>query len=223
MTQKTSTKQEELKKRVGQVLRSLKKEYPDAHCALIYNNPFQLLIATILSAQCTDVRVNKVTPGLFKKYPTVKAFAEAPLTDIEEAVKSTGFYRNKAKSIKFCSRDILELHGGEVPNELEKLVKLRGVGRKTANVVLGNAFNIPGMVVDTHIGRLSYRFGFSKYNKEAVKVEQDLMKIIPKPRWTQFCHEMIYHGRALCEARTPKCTQCPMQKFCPKIGVTRSS
>jgi len=210
------------KNRVTKILSILSKTYPDAKCALYFDGPFQLLVATILSAQCTDVRVNIVTPDLFKQFPTSKVFSKAELQDIETAIKSTGFYKNKAKSIKSSSIDIEEKYDGEVPGRLEELVKLRGVGRKTANVVLGNAFGVPGITVDTHIGRLSRRLGFTKHN-DPVKVEFDLMDVIPKKKWTQFCHEMIYHGRQVCNSRKPKCSECPLIKYCPQKGVTNKA
>jgi endonuclease-3 len=210
----------EVKRRAGQVVRALKKEYPAVHCALVHNSPFELLVATILSAQCTDVRVNIVTPALFKKYPDPAAFAAAPLPAIEKAIQSTGFYRNKAKSIKAASTAIVEEHGGEVPDTLDELVNLAGVGRKTANVVLGVAFGkATGVVVDTHVGRLSRRLGLTA-NDDAVKVEADLMAIIPKKEWIDFSHRLIAHGRQVCIARKPKCDVCVMNDFCPRIGVT---
>src|SRR5262245_26653376 len=167
------------KNRARRLQSGLAKLYPDAHCALDYKNPLQLLIATILSAQCTDVRVNMVTPGLFARYPDANAFAEADQTELEQAIKSTGFFRSKAKSIKACCTAIIEKHGGQVPNTMEELVAMPGVGRKTANVILGNAFNVPGIVVDTHVSRLAYRMGLSKAN-EPEKIERDLMAIVPK-------------------------------------------
>ncbi len=198
------------------VLTCLKKTYPDAHCVLGHQNPFQLLCATILSAQCTDERVNKVTPALFKKYPGAAAFSKASLKDVEELVKSTGFYKNKARSIVECAKAIVEKYGGQIPKTLEELTSLRGVGRKTANVVLGNAYGIPGLVVDTHVGRLSRRLGFTK-QKDPVKVEFELMKIVPKQEWTLFSHLLIYHGRNRCTARKPDCVHCELTDLCPKI------
>ncbi len=210
----------EVKRRAGQVVRALKKEYPEVHCALVHNSPFELLVATILSAQCTDARVNIVTPPLFKEYPDPAAFAAAPLPAIEKAIQSTGFYRNKAKSIKAASTAIVDHHGGEVPGTLDELVNLAGVGRKTANVVLGVAFGkATGVVVDTHVGRLSRRLGLTA-NDDAVKVEADLMAIIPKREWIDFSHRLIAHGRQVCIARKPKCDVCVMNDFCPRIGVT---
>ena len=209
----------EVKKAVGRVLRRLKADYPDVECALMYRSPFQLLIATILSAQCTDQRVNMVTKDLFRKYRKPADFATAPLKDIESAVKSTGFFRNKAKNIKSCSAELVEKHQGKVPQNLEALVELAGVGRKTANVVLGTAFGIPtGVVVDTHVGRLSRRLGLTK-QKDPVKVERDLMRVLPKREWINFSHRMIHHGRQICAARKPLCEKCSMNKFCPQIDV----
>ena len=203
----------------AKVLRRLKADYPEAPCALNHKSPFQLLIATILSAQCTDKRVNLVTKDLFRKYKKPADFAAAPLKDIEKAVQSTGFYRNKAKNIKTCSTQLLERHGGKVPKELEPLVGLAGVGRKTANVVLGTAFGLAtGVVVDTHVGRLSRRLGLTEA-KDAVKVERDLIKLLPKKEWIQFSHRMIHHGRAICSARRALCDECSMKRFCPRVGV----
>lgn len=198
--------------------KALAKLYPDAHCALTHQSPLQLLVATILSAQCTDARVNMVTPALFEKCPDAKAFAEADLRELEQMIKSTGFFRNKAKNIKECCRAIVAEHGGKVPDTLEELVKLPGIGRKTANVVLGDAFGVPGITVDTHVGRLSRRIGLTNHT-DPVKVEHDLMKLIPKKAWTIFSHRMIFHGRQVCFARKPNCDGCLLKTFCPKIGV----
>jgi endonuclease III len=209
----------EVQARGKKVVAALRKEYPDAVCALVHRSPFELLVATILSAQCTDERVNMVTPALFKKYPDPAAFAAAPLPAIEKAIQSTGFFRNKAKSIKACSQALVKNHGGEVPQRLESLVELAGVGRKTANVVLGVAYGkATGVVVDTHVGRLSRRLGLTE-NDDPVKVEADLMELLPKKEWIDFSHRMIYHGRQVCVARRPRCEACVMQSFCPKIGV----
>ena len=188
--------------------------YPAAHCSLTYSNPLQLLIATILSAQCTDARVNKVTPALFKKYLDARAFAEADQLEMERMIHSTGFFRNKAKSIREACNDIVKKHDGHVPDTLEELFALRGVGRKTANVVLGNAFKIPGMVVDTHVGRISRRLGLTRQT-DPVKVEQELMQLFPNQRWTPLGHEMILHGRKYCKAPTPRCDGCPLLEICP--------
>lgn len=201
-----------------EALKVLRREYPEAECSLTHESPYQLLIATILSAQCTDERVNLVTPALFKKFGTPKKMAAAEPPEIEELVRSTGFYKNKARSLKECSRDIVEKHGGKVPDKLEDLVALRGVGRKTANVVLGNAFDTPGLVVDTHVGRLSRRLGFTKQN-DPEKVEQEMMEIVPREDWTDFAHLLISHGRAICTARKAMCENCPVSRLCPKVGV----
>ena len=185
-----------------------------------FRSPLELLIATILSAQCTDVRVNVVTPALFAKYPDAAAYANADLRKLETLIRPTGFFRNKAKSIQGCCRILVEKHGGQVPRTIEELVALPGVGRKTANVVLGNAFETPGITVDTHVGRLSRRLGFTKH-EDAVKVEHDLMALFPKKDWTIASHRLIFHGRQICFARKPKCDECALAKLCPKIGVAR--
>jgi len=205
--------------RTQKILSALKRVYPDAHCELNFGNPLQLLAATILSAQCTDKRVNLVTAELFKKYKIAKDFAAAPLADIEEAVKSTGFFRNKAKNIKACCTALVEKFGGEVPRSMGELHALAGVGRKTANVVLGNAFGInEGVVVDTHVTRLSNRLGLAK-GTDAVKLEQDLMKLVPQDDWALFSHLLIWPGRRRCDARKPDCVHCEIQNLCPQIGV----
>ncbi len=199
--------------RAKKITKLLYKHYPDAHCALNYKNALELMVATILSAQCTDERVNIVTKDLFKKYKKAKDYAEAPIEDLEEMVRSTGFYRNKAKNIQAACVDIVEKYKGKVPNKLEELVELAGVGRKTANVVLGNAYDVPGVVTDTHVIRLSRLMGLSK-NTDPVKLEFDLMEIIAKKDWVQFCHMMIWHGRKICVARRPDCENCPIQPHC---------
>ncbi len=205
--------------RTQKILSALKRTYPNAHCELNFGNPLQLLIATILSAQCTDKRVNIVTAELFKKFKTAKDFAGAPLAQIEEAIKSTGFFRNKAKNIKACCATLVEKFNGEVPRTMDELHALAGVGRKTANVVLGNAFDINvGVVVDTHVTRLSNRLGLAK-GTDAVKLEQELMKLVPQDDWTLFSHWLIWHGRRRCDARKPDCANCEIQKLCPRIGV----
>lgn len=209
----------ERKKQATKVLRRLKADYPDAQCALVHDSPFELLIATILSAQCTDERVNIVTQELFAQLPTPADMAAAPIKKLEKLVQSTGFFRNKAKNIKACAQALVDDHGGEVPQDLDILVNLPGIGRKTANVVLGTAFGIPtGVVVDTHVGRLSRRLSLTT-ETDAVKVERDLMDILPKKSWIDFSHRMIHHGRAICNARKPKCDACSMRKFCPQVGV----
>ena len=200
------------------IARRLAKLYPDAECALRHENPLQLLIATILSAQCTDTRVNKVTPALFRRYRTAEAFAEAKLSELEEAVRTTGFFRNKAKNIKACCERIVKRHGGQVPRTMEELLELAGVARKTANVVLGNAFDVPGLVVDTHVGRLARRMGMTA-QKNPVKVEADLCRLLPAKIWTDFSHWMIHHGRRVCSARKPRCEECSLNEVCPRAGV----
>jgi endonuclease-3 len=207
-----------LRSRARRIVRLLAKGYPDAHCALHYENPLQLLIATILSAQCTDVRVNLVTPGLFARYRDGHAFATANPGELETAIQSTGFFRNKAKNIIACCRQIVDQHGGAVPDTMEALVHLPGVGRKTANVILGNAFDVPGITVDTHVGRLSRRMGLTQAT-DPEKVEADLMELIPKKEWTMFSHRMIFHGRQVCQARKPNCEGCALAAVCPKIGI----
>lgn len=218
--QKVSVRLQEKQRRMREILRILKRLYPEAHCALIHKNPFELLIATILSAQCTDERVNLVTPPLFEKYPDAQAMSEAPLRDLEKLVQSTGFYKNKALSLKTTAELLVEKHGGEVPADQDALVALRGVGRKTANVVLGNCFGIPGIVVDTHVGRLCRRMGFTRAN-DPVKVEHEMMEIIDREDWTLSNHLLIDHGRNLCSARRPLCEECPLSTLCPKVGVAR--
>lgn len=198
---------------IKSILKILKGTYPDVKTALQYRGELELLIATILSAQCTDKRINQVTEALFKQLRTAKDFAEAPLSDLEEMIRPTGFYRNKAKRIKACCKALLENHGGKVPDNMEDLVQLPGVGRKTANVILGSHFGIPGIVVDTHVKRVCQRIGFTD-EKDPVKIEFDLMALIPKKDWIDFSHQMIRHGRALCKARNPNCPECPMGKLC---------
>ena len=200
------------------IYRILSKEYPDACCELDFESPFQLLVATVLSAQCTDKRVNAVTPQLFAKYPNVKKMANAKISDIEKIIKSTGFFRAKARNIKALSEAITFRYNGEVPAVLEELVTLPGVGRKTANVVLGNAFDIPGLTVDTHFGRLVRRFGWTE-ETDPVKVERDVAKLIPKKEWTHLSHRLIWHGRRICHSRKPACGACPLAKHCPSFGI----
>jgi len=205
--------------RTRKIIAGLKRTYPDAHCELNYTNPLELLIATILSAQCTDKRVNLVTAELFKKYRTATDFAKASLEDLEQAIKSTGFFRNKAKSIKSCCQALVDRHSGEVPRTMELLTELGGVGRKTANVVLGNAFNVnTGIVVDTHVARLSQRLGLTKA-EDAGKIELELMTLVPQKEWTLFSHWLIWHGRRRCYARNPDCANCEILNLCPRIGV----
>jgi endonuclease-3 len=207
--------------RTQKIISALKQTYPGAHCELNFSNPLQLLIATILSAQCTDKRVNIVTAALFQQYRSAKDFADAPLADIEAAVKTTGFFRNKAKNIKACCAALVKRFGGEVPRTMDELHALAGVGRKTANVVLGNAFDINvGVVVDTHVTRLSNRLGLVK-GTDAVKLEQELCKLMPQNEWTLFSHLLIWHGRRRCMARNPDCAKCEIRHLCPQIGVLK--
>jgi endonuclease-3 len=206
--------------RARQIIKDLYKLYPEAKCSLDYKTPFQLLIATMLSAQCTDVRVNLTTPALFEKYKSPKEFSEADISDLEQLVRSTGFYKNKAKNIKACAQSVVEKYKSLVPQTMDELHGLAGVGRKTANVVLGNAFGVPSMVVDTHVTRLSNRLGWVKTD-DAVKIETQLMKIIEKKYWTDLSHLLIYHGRAICMARSPLCEKCRLSPICPKIGLEK--
>ena len=203
--------------RVKNIWPILKKTYPEAKTALDFKNPLELLIATILSAQCTDTRVNMVTKELFKKYKSADQWAQADIKDIESDIKSTGFYRNKAVSIKEACAMIIEQFNGAVPNTMVQLLQLRGVGRKTANVVLGNAFGMPAIACDTHVIRLSRRLGLSA-NSDAVKLEFDLAEIVPKKNWTLFSHLLILHGRNICKARKPDCENCPVSKYCPSAN-----
>ena len=200
-------------KRIKAIIRILEKAYPDAKTALQYKNPLELLVATVLSAQCTDERVNKVTQDLFKKYRSAEDYARVDLPDLEEDVRPTGFYRNKAKAIKGFSTELVEKYKGQVPANLDDLVSLKGIGRKTANLVLGEAFGIPGIVVDTHVLRISQRIGLAK-EKDPVKVEFELMEIVPKNKWTRFSNLLILHGRAVCTARKPRHEDCQIVDFC---------
>src|SRR5665213_284140 len=209
--------------RVAAILDALRKTYPNVVCALVHHNAFELTIATILSAQTTDVGVNKATPELFRMYPTPKALASASLTEIEPLIKTTGFYRAKAKNIQGAARVLVEKFGGKVPQTVEEMIQLPGVARKTANVGLGSWFGIPsGVVVDTHVLRLSTRLGLTK-NTDPVKVEMDLQKVIPRDRWIQFSHELIHHGRQVCVARKPRCVDCSLEKLCNSSDKTWSS
>lgn len=206
---------EQLKERTQRIIRALKKTYPDATCALNHSNPVELLIATILSAQCTDERVNLVTATLFRKYPTVADYANADPAELEKDISSINFFRNKARSIQTTARLLLEKHNGSLPKTLEELTQLAGVGRKTANVVLGTAFGIPtGVVVDTHVARLTQLLGLTK-NKDAEKIEQDLIELVPKKEWIDFSHRLIWHGRRICKARKPNCAECSLEPLCP--------
>jgi endonuclease-3 len=207
------------KARAIEVFARLKRAYPDAHVELDYETPLQLLMATILSAQCTDKRVNMVTPSLFKRFPTAQALADARQEELEEMIKSTGFFRNKAKSLIGLGKALVERHGGAVPDSMETLVKLPGVGRKTANVILGNAFGKnEGVVVDTHVGRLSLRLGLTR-ETDPVKVERELMPLVPREDWTMLAHVLVFHGRRICYARTPKCEICVLSEICPSSTV----
>jgi len=203
------------KERTAKIITGLKKAYPTAHCELNYSTPLQLLIATILSAQCTDKQVNIVTETLFEKYKAVFAFANASLPDLENDIRRIGFFRNKAKNIQACCRALIETHGGEVPKTMEELTQLAGVGRKTANVVLGNVFNVNiGVVVDTHVARLSGRLDLTRETMPE-KIEQDLMKLVPQDDWCLFSHLLIWHGRRCCSARKPDCEKCEVLLLCP--------
>ncbi len=207
--------------RAKKICAALRRVYPDAHCELNFSNPLQLLVATILSAQCTDKRVNIVTAELFKNYRSAGDFADAPLAEIEAAVRTTGFFRNKAKNIKACCAALVEKFGGAVPRTMDELHALAGVGRKTANVVLGNAFGINvGVVVDTHVTRLANRLGLAK-GTDAVKLERALMQLVPQKEWTLFSHWLIWHGRRRCAARKPDCENCEIKKLCPQVGVKK--
>jgi endonuclease-3 len=214
-TKAPSKKQQARVERVRAILPILKETYPDAHCSLDHSSPLELLVATILSAQCTDERVNLVTKTLFKKYKTAKAYATAEQEDLEKDIQSTGFYRNKAKSLRAMAASLLEKHNGQVPSTMEELTSLAGVARKTANVVLGNAFGqTVGVVVDTHVARLSERLGLT-HETDPVKIEQDLIPLVPQEDWTLWSHLLIHHGRATCQARKPRCPECPLLPHCP--------
>jgi len=218
---------EELKKRTRDIIRKLKRTYPDAKCSLNHNTPFELLIATILSAQCTDERVNLVTADLFRKYRQPEDYLKVSPRELEKDIQSTGFFRNKTKSIQGTAKVLTEQYGGEVPHTMDQLLELPGVARKTANVVLGNAFHIAsGVVVDTHVTRLSHRLDLTQ-EKTAEKIEQALIPIVPKKDWVIFSHLLIYHGRNTCKARNPNCAECVIEKLCPssylKTGVLPGS
>jgi endonuclease-3 len=210
------------KKRTDQIIKRLKKEYPDAHCALVHTNAFELLVATILSAQCTDVRINIVTANLFRKYRQPQDYLKVSQEELEQDIRSTGFFRNKAKNIQAACEKIIENFGGAIPNTMEELLTLNGVARKTANVVLGNAFGIAsGVVVDTHVSRLSQRLGLTEETIPE-KIEKDLSELVPKKDWIMSPHWLISHGRAICQARKPKCAECVLEDICPKICVIQS-
>ena len=199
--------------KIGPILKLLDEHYGDAHVTLDFSNPLELLVATVLSAQCTDVRVNQVTPAIFRKYPTAAHYAAADLADLEQAIYTTGFYRQKAKSLKALCQALVADFDGQVPASLDDLVKLPGIGRKTANVILENAFGIPGIVVDTHIGRVAQRLGLTP-RKDPVKIEFDLMPLMPRERWVKFSHQLIAHGRRICSAKKPDCPHCPLLPYC---------
>ena len=208
--------------RLKKILGALDRTYPKAHCELDHRSPLELLVATILSAQCTDKRVNIVTRDLFKKYRSAADYANAPLAELEQAIRTTGFFRNKAKNIQACCRRLVERHNGQVPRTMEELTRLDGVGRKTANVVLGNAFGINvGVVVDTHVARLSHRLGLTQQTTPE-KIEQELIALVPQAQWTLFSHWLIWHGRRRCDARKPDCEHCEIKKLCPQIGVIKT-
>ncbi|NIT13570.1 MAG: endonuclease III [Candidatus Dadabacteria bacterium] len=206
------------KKRLNAILKIFKKEYPDPKCHLNYKNPFELLIGCILSAQCTDKRVNEITPGLFKKYKNPRGFSAAKHSELEKDIHSAGFFRNKAKSIIGCSQGLERDFGGKVPRTMDELTTLSGVGRKTANVILGNAYQIPGIIVDTHIKRLSRRLGLTS-NNDPVKIEFDLMEIVPKKKWTYFSNALGDHGRTVCSSKRPKCDSCKINHLCPSSAL----
>ncbi len=218
---RSSAGESDCREKARQMVTILRRCYPEARCALHYANPFQLLVATILSAQCTDVQVNRVTPALFARYPDSRALAAADPEELEDLVRPTGFFRNKARSLVGCARALVEKFAGEVPRSLEELTELPGVGRKTANVVLGNAFDVPGMVVDTHVKRLSRRFGWTVEN-DPEKIERDLCVLLPKKDWTLAGHLLIHHGRQVCKAPVPLCSTCPLRTLCPRIGVDKA-
>lgn len=209
----------DLKQRAGKIVRQLGRTYPGVTTALDYGNPLELLVATILSAQCTDQRVNVVTRDLFRRYRTAADYARADQEELERQIQSTGFFRNKAKSIRACCQALVEKFAGQVPADIDELVRLPGVGRKTANVVLGTAFQVSsGIVVDTHVARVSFRLGLTK-NKDPVKIEEDLMGLIPRKNWIDFGHQVIHHGRQICIARKPKCPECPLLPHCDRVDV----
>ena len=210
-----------LREKALKVLDILEKAYPEAQCALNFANPFQLLVATILSAQCTDQQVNRVTLGLFQNFPDAETLAEADPSELENLIRPTGFFRNKARNLTACARALVERHGGRVPETLEELVLLPGVGRKTANVVLGNVFKVPGMVVDTHVKRVAFRLGWTG-KSDPGKIERELCGLLPVEKWIQAGHILIFHGRRICKAPTPLCSRCPVQDFCPRAGVKKS-
>ena len=203
---------------VGEVLAFLGREYPGARVLLAFRNPFELLVATVLAAQCTDERVNRVTPGLFRAYPGPASFAEAPQGELEEAVRPTGFFRNKAKAVRGLSEAIVFRHGGRVPETMEELTALPGVGRKTASILLGACFGIPALPVDTHVARVSFRLGLTR-SKDPVRIEEDLAAAVPRGKWWEFTTRLGWHGRQVCVARKPRCSECGLAPVCPRRGV----
>lgn len=207
------------KDKMPEILAILDQHYPGAHCTLNFKTPLELLVATVLSAQCTDERVNQETVKIFARYRSAADYAQAPLSELEEAFHATGFFRQKAKSIKEICRVLVEKYGGEIPASLEELVQLPGIGRKTANVILGNAFNIPGIVVDTHVSRVAQRLGLTR-QKDPVKIEFDLMALVPQEKWVKFSHQLIWHGRQVCKARKPACSACPLRQWCDYYQTT---
>ena len=210
-----------LKRRTRRIHAELTKLYPQVHTELDYTTPLQLVVATILSAQCTDKKINQITPALFARYPDAKAFAEANVKELRKMIHESGFFRAKARNIMACCKGLVEKHGGEVPRTMEELIQLAGIGRKTANVILGNAFGIPGLPVDTHVRRLSQRMGLTVLD-DPVKIERELNELVPVKDWTDFSHRVIYHGRRVCFARKPRCSQCVVAQICPKVGVTNA-
>jgi endonuclease III len=204
--------------RARRIAERLQEVYPDATCELDFTNPWQLLVATILSAQCTDKMVNQVTPALFEQFPDPASLARAPQRKVERLIRKTGFYSQKAKSIRSCAQHVTERFGGEVPRSMDDLVSLQGVGRKTASVVLGTAFGQPAVFVDTHVKRLTYRLGLTR-STDPLQIEQDIRRLLPAEEWTAFCHRLIHHGRRVCFARNPQCEACPLADLCPQIGV----
>jgi endonuclease-3 len=209
----------DLKKRAGKVVRTLAKTYADAECALVHRSPYELMVSTILSAQCTDERVNMVTPQLFRHYPDFASLAAAKQKAVEKLIKSTGFFRAKATNLRGMAEAVVDEHDGELPQDLESLVSLPGVGRKTANVVLGTAFGVPsGVVVDTHVKRISRLLGLTESNNPEI-IERDLIRLLPKKEWINFSHRMIHHGRRICIARRPNCAECPLLRICPRVGL----
>ncbi len=207
---------EALRTRAREVFRRLASTYPDACCSLDHRKPLELLVATILAAQCTDARVNQVTPGLFRRYKTPQDFVDAPPGELEEVIRSCGFYNQKAKSIRNACARIIEEYGGHVPDTMEALLTLDGVGRKTANVLLGECFGVPGVIVDTHCTRVNNRLGFTAHD-DPTKIEQDLMQVWPRDHWTEWSHLTVFHGRQICRARAPLCIECPVQELCPFV------